>query len=154
MPHLHSPAQPPSHPHAVYSGSPLRNVQLQSEIGIAGRRALRLKTSHDSNRHNFSYIFQNILYDALDSSEPVDLLPHISKRAALLNRARSYTVPDENLGLSAIEETIPEANPANSAQPPVREELLKAYRSPHNGAWVLDEVLYATPPGRTPPGTV
>lgn len=94
--HLPSPAQfqPSSYP--VYTESPLRTVQLQSEVKTSRRRAPRSGASSNISRRNNGSILQNTIYDALGSSEPVDLLPHISKRAAPLHRGRSDTSLDES----------------------------------------------------------
>lgn len=149
--HLPSPAQsqpPPSYP--VYTESPLRNVQLQSEVktSCAGRRALRLAASDNHKRRNNGSILQNTIYDALGSSEPVDLLPHISKRAAPLHRGRSDTSLDDCLTppVTGDVKTQEDTDPMDSAQRLIQEER-RDPTSPSSSEWVLDEVLYATEPG-------
>lgn len=149
--HLPSPAQsqPPSYP--VYTESPLRNVQLQSEVktSCSGRRALRLAASHNIKRLNHGSILQNTIYDALGSSEPVDLLPHISKRAAPLHRGRSDTSSDDCLTPPVTEDAKPQedTDPMDRTQRLIQEEQRDS-NSPSSSEWVLDEVLYATRPGR------
>ena len=136
--------QSPAYP--AHSESPLRKVQLQSEVRPSARRALRSVGSDDANRRKASSALQQTIYSALGSSEPVDLLPHISKRAALLRRGTSDPSSDGSLTTSAPEDTKTEINTTDSGQPPTPEEQTDP-ESLHDPTWVLDEVLYATPPG-------
>ncbi|KAM0700865.1 hypothetical protein Q7P35_012587 [Cladosporium inversicolor] len=147
--HLPSPAQSQPSSYPVYTESPLRTVQLQSEVRTSRRRAPRSGASDNTSRRNNGSILQNTIYDALGSSEPVDLLPHISKRAAPLHRGRSDTSLDESESPTppATGDETPDVDPINSAQPPIQEEQRDSM-SPDSGEWVLDKVLYATPPGR------
>jgi hypothetical protein len=147
--HPASPAhsQPPSH--SVYAESPLRNVQLQSDIVTARRRNMNLRPTASDHvaRRNYGSILQSTIYDALGSSAPVDLLPHISRRDASPYRKSSDASLNENLPQPpTAEDATPETSPTHTAQPPMQGGR-RVHRSPHNGAWVLDEALYATPPG-------
>jgi hypothetical protein len=139
-----APSQSPSYP--VYTESPLRNVQLQSEVRTLRRRALRSATSDDAGRRKTNSILQSTIYEALGTSEPVDLLPHISKRAAPLHRGRSDRSSDEGLTPLATVDAKTEANPMESAQP-LPQPQQRDPSPPLSSEWVLDEVLYATPPG-------
>ena len=137
-------SQSPSYP--VYTESPLRNVQLQSEVKPPRRRALRSATSDDAGRRNISSVLQSTIYEALGTSEPIDLLPHISKRAAPLHRGRSDRSSDEGLTPPATVEAKTEEDPMESAQP-LPHPQQRDPSPPLSSEWVLDEVLYATPPG-------
>lgn len=129
-----------------YSESPLRNVQLQSEVRTSGRRALRSATLDDIGRRNASTALQSTIYDALGSSEIVDLLPHVSKRLSILHRGKSVALLDESLRSSAVEDAKPETNPMHSTQPLIQEEHGQ-FTTPNNHARVMEDVLYTTPQG-------
>ena len=139
-----APTQLASYP--GYTESPLRNVQLQSEVRTSGRRALRPAALDDTSRRNNSSHLQSTIYDALGSSEPVELLPHVSKRASIRHRGQSVTLLDEGIISSAIEGATTEAIKASGTQPNIQEEQ-SGLTTPHKSARVLEEVLYTTPPG-------
>lgn len=144
--HPLSPAQSQSPSYPVYTESPLRNVQLQSEVRPLRRRALRSATSDDAGRRKTSSILQSTIYEALGTSEPVDLLPHISKRAAPLHRGVSDRFLDQSPTPPATVDAKTAADPMESAQP-LMQEKQRDSSPPLSSEWVLDEVLYATPPG-------
>jgi hypothetical protein len=129
-----------------YSESPLRNVQLQSDVRPSGRRAQRSTTLNDHGRRTASSTLQSTIYDALGSSEPVDLLPYISKRASILHRGTSDATLEESLKTSAIDDATPETNPMQGTQPRIQEQQ-ECITPLHNSTCVLEEALYATPPG-------
>lgn len=153
--HPTSPAhcQPPSC--AAYIESPLRSVQLQSDVKPPRRRPVKRTSSDEVSRRNNSSILQRTLYDALGSSEPVDLLPHVSRRAALSHQKRSDASLGGSLKPPTTENATTERKLTDSAQSPMQAGP-RVYSSPRNGAWVLDEALYATPPGceEAPSGTI
>lgn len=120
QPPCFSPARPSCQPHAVYTESPLRNVQLQSDVKAPSRRLLRPVTSEDMSRRNLSSIFQDTIYDALGSSEPVDLLPHIPKRTPRRHRIKSVTPLHEDQKASEITDANTETNPTTSTKPTVQ----------------------------------
>ena len=114
-------SQSPSYP--VYTESPLRNVQLQSDVRTSTRRA-GCPTPHDDvSRRNNSSTLQRNIYDVLGTSEPVDLLPHLSKRAALVHRERSDTSLNGNIKRTTVEDATPKTNSTSSEQPPVQNGL-------------------------------
>jgi hypothetical protein len=83
----------------------------------------------------------------IGSSEPVSLLPYISHRISLpLYKSISGTYLDENLKLFTTESAAPEPTSVINAQSPTQEEQRDS-RPPHTTSWVLEEVLYSTPPG-------
>lgn len=130
--------------YSSHTESPLRSVQLQTEVRACKQTLLRPPAS---SRHNSNRSLQSSIFDALGSSEPVDLLPHISKRApSSPTRKASVTVPDENLMLPDVRNTTKDTIFTHSAQSPAQEEQGKPTPA-HAYPWVLDEVLYATPPG-------
>jgi hypothetical protein len=134
-------------PYPSYSESPLRNVQLQSEVRTSRRRSRRSAIPDDVSRRNTSASLQSTIYNALGSSEPVSLLAHVSNRTSLPSyKSISGTSLDENSRLSPIENATPETTSVISARSPTQEGR-KDFRLPHTSPWVLDEVLYATPPG-------
>jgi hypothetical protein len=141
---LPSPAQFPSVP--GYSQSPLRTVQLQSEVRTPGRRALRSATLDDISRRNSCSYLQKTIHDALGSSAPVDLLPHVSKRASIRHRRESVTSLDEGLRLLAIDDATTVSTFTNGTQPTIQEEQTDPTPQ-HGSARILEDVLYATVPG-------
>lgn len=119
-PQSFSPARPTCQPHAVYTESPLRNVQLQSDVKAPRRRLLRPAISEDPSRRDVSSVFQDTIYDVLGSSEPVDLLPHVSKRAPRRHRMKSVTALHEDQKASATEGANTETDPTTSTKPTVQ----------------------------------
>lgn len=138
-------AQDPSY--SSYTESPLRKVQLQTEVGTCKQTLLRPPSSHDVNRRSSNRSLQSSIFIALGSSEPVDLLPHISKRASSSSsRKTNVTFPDETSTPPAVGNATTDTMFTDGAQSPTQEgqgRPTPAYAYP----WVLDEVLYATPPG-------
>jgi hypothetical protein len=129
-----------------YSESPLRNVQLQSDVRPSGRKAQRSTILDDHSRRTTSSTLQSTIYDALGSSEPVDLLPYISKRASTLHRGTFDSSLEESPKTSTIEDETPATNPMHGTQPRIQEQH-ECKTPSRSSARVLEEVLYATPPG-------
>jgi hypothetical protein len=135
-----------------YSESPSRNVQLQSEVKTSGRKSLRPAAPDDVSRRNTCSSLRSSIYNALGSSEPVSLLPHLSSRTSLTSyKNMTDTSLDKNSRLSTIESAIPETTSVVSAQPPTQEKQ-RSFSQPRASPSVLEEVLYATPPGCRPEG--
>jgi hypothetical protein len=145
-----NPQQPPSY--ASYHESPLRTVQLQTDSRSHEPNPTRPALSSDVSRRSSARSLQNTIYDALGSSQPVDLLPHLSKpRVSRSYRRRS--APIQNVEESSTPSAGQDSTSSNTdsmslnGAPSAVQEKQDISTQTQSYPSILDEVLYATPPG-------
>lgn len=134
-------------PCAGYSESPLRSVMLLSDP-CETSPSLQA-TPSGINRRNSSRqsSLQSIISSSLGTSEPVDLLPHISKRNSIPSRrVQRRTSVDENRMPSLAEDATPETQSVDGASSPDQGNQENTAQ-PYNSPWTTNDVLYTIPPG-------
>jgi hypothetical protein len=134
--------------YASYHESPLRTVQLQTDTKPSHNRPA---LSSDASRRDSARSLQNTIYNALGSSQPVDLLPHLSKpRVSRSYRRQTVLVSDadEVSTPSVRHDSMSNTDTLNlDGSPSAAQQEQNISRTMENNSSVFDEVLYATPPG-------
>lgn len=139
-------------PSAACAKSPLRNITTQDEqppVQPVARSRSTTRPSLGRSTQRVSKI--NAIFTALGSPEPVELLPHASKRSPSLSyQASSSPSPPEARKEAAtyFDQTPSPGAAAKSAFSPSSEETESDVKIPPPESWTIDEVVYSTPAGR------